>query len=131
MTLAPLINAEGWCETFLPIGCQHSNVRATGSQPISPLYLQLSDSGEVGGVNCMKAGHFEAKKNKNLDLSFNCSNFFVFQNYELRFSEIFCLVLIRSFPGSFAKNFIPCGPLWGTTVGIKRIFSKHTISQQY
>ena len=23
---------------------------------------QLSDSGEVGGVNCMKAGHFEAKK---------------------------------------------------------------------
>ena len=32
---------------------------------------------------------------------FFCSNFFVFQSCELRFSEIFCQVLIRSFPGSF------------------------------
>ena len=30
-----------------------------------------------------------------------CSNFFVFQSYELRFSEIFCPYLKRSFPGSF------------------------------
>ena len=31
----------------------------------------------------------------------NCSNFFVFQSYELRFSGIFCLDLKRPFPGSF------------------------------
>ena len=49
------------------------------------------------------------KKNKNLDLSFNCSNFFVFQNYELRFSEIFGLILIRSFPGSFMKKSVSGG----------------------
>ena len=30
-----------------------------------------------------------------------CSNFFVFQSYELRFSGKKCLVLIRSFPESF------------------------------
>ena len=30
-----------------------------------------------------------------------CSNFFVFQNYVLRFSDVFCPYLIRPFPGSF------------------------------
>ena len=38
-----------------------------------------------------------------------CSNFFVFQSYELRFSGIFCPVLIRSFPGSFVKKSILSG----------------------
>ena len=31
----------------------------------------------------------------------NCSNFFVFQNWKLRFSDLFCLCLKRSFPGCF------------------------------
>ena len=39
------------------------------------------------------------------------SNFFVFQSYELRFSGKFCLVLIRSFPGSFVIGSIPGVPL--------------------
>ena len=42
-----------------------------------------------------------------------CSNFFVFQSYELRFSEIFCLVLKRSFPGFFEKT----NEIWGTPTG--------------
>ena len=31
----------------------------------------------------------------------DCSNFFVFQIYELRFGQHICLILIHSFPGSF------------------------------
>ena len=37
------------------------------------------------------------------------SNFFVFQNYEPRFSGKFCLILIRSFPGSFVVKSHPRG----------------------
>ena len=33
-------------------------------------FQQLSDSGEVGGVNCMEAGHFEAEKKQKLRLVF-------------------------------------------------------------
>ena len=39
------------------------------------------------------------------------SNLFVCQSYELRFSEKFCLFLIRSFPGSFAIWGIPRGTI--------------------
>ena len=39
------------------------------------------------------------------------SNCFVFQSYELRFSGKFCLVLIRSFLGSFVIGSIPGVPL--------------------
>ena len=35
-----------------------------------------------------------------------CSNFFVFQSYEIRFSGFFNQFLIRSFPESFCVNFI-------------------------
>ena len=46
------------------------------------------------------------------------SNFFVFQSYELRFSGIFCYILIRSFPGSFVKK---KHPRWGTTVSTNKL----------
>ena len=52
-----------------------------------------------------------------------CSNFFVFQIYELIFSGISDPVLIHSFPGSFLVNPSPGG---GTTVGY--IFKKHNFS---
>ena len=35
-----------------------------------------------------------------------CSNFCVFQSYELRFWEEICLFIIRSFPGSFVFGLI-------------------------
>jgi len=39
-------------------------------------------------------------------LFLDCSNFFVFQIYEFRFSENYFPVLIRSFPGSFVEMVI-------------------------
>ena len=50
-------------------------------------------------------GFFLQKKTNNV----NTSIFFVFQSYELRFSGLFCQVLIRSFPGSFVFGLISGG----------------------
>ena len=53
----------------------------------------------------MKSGHktfIFPQKTGHFYLTSIGSNFFVFQSYELRFSEIFFLDLKRSFPGSFA-----------------------------
>ena len=52
---------------------------------------------------------FDKKKTEKVEYS----NFFVFQNYELRFSGFFKRILIRSFPGTYVKKVIlggvPCG----------------------
>ena len=55
-----------------------------------------------------------------------CSNYFVFQSYELSFSEIVCLLLIRSFPGSFMFGLIS---RWVPTTISKKIKNEITKSE--
>ena len=70
-----------------------------GSDPKLPLKIPVPSGFD----------HFDT----NLSKFSKCSNFFVFQNYDLRFSVIFHPVLIRSFPGSFAIWGIPRGTIGG------------------
>ena len=61
--------------------------------------LELTGSDHVGTKNI---DSFQKLKKKSFwNLTLECSNFFVFQSYKLRFSEESCLILIRSFPVSF------------------------------
>ena len=63
----------------------------------------------------------------NSEVSRFCSNYFVFQSYELSFSEIVCLLLIRSFPGSFMLGLIS---RWVPTTISKNIKNEITKSEQ-
>ena len=62
-----------------------------------PLKVPILGVSKVGG-GLYSSPHFEKK-----------SNFFVFQSYVFRFSEIFCLDLKRRFPGSFVFGLISGG----------------------
>ena len=53
-----------------------------------------------------------------------CSNFFVFQSYVLRFSEIFCPYLKRPFPGSFVFGHISGGVPITYSKSFKKIQNK-------